>query len=374
MRNQLPLMPDPHWVNLKEIFHAAVALAPAERGAYLDRACDANASLRQAVESLIKSHDETGFVDEPAYQAAAAMLVDGTEFQSGKTVAHYKICSLLGEGGMGKVYLAEDQLLGRKVAMKFLPPSSVADERARKRLIREARAAATLDHPNICAIYEVGSDDNQSFIVLQYVEGETLAARLKPHPFELREALAIAMQVAEALAAAHERGIIHRDIKPENIMLTARVQVKVLDFGLAKVTRDQVILDHEAETATMLSTPGLVMGTVPYMSPEQVRGEDLDGRSDMFSFGAVLYELLSGRRLFEAKSIAEIISAILTAEPPPLIGLMRVSPRLERLVRRCLEKDPERRYPSKNEVVGELEEIRARVRKGTRGANWRNYH
>jgi tetratricopeptide (TPR) repeat protein/tRNA A-37 threonylcarbamoyl transferase component Bud32 len=303
-------------------------------------------------------------VDQAAYEAAAEMLMGDGKLTSGQTVGRYRILSMLGEGGMGKVYLAEDQLLGRKVAMKFLPPKSVADERARKRLIREARAAATLDHPNICSIYEVGSDGNQSFIVLQHVEGETLAARLKRQPLELREALAAAVQVAEALAAAHERGIIHRDIKPENIMLTARGQVKVLDFGLAKVTRDQVRLDHEGETATMLSTPGIVMGTVPYMSPEQVRGEDLDGRSDMFSFGAVLYELLTGRRLVEAKSVAEMISAILTAEPPPLVGSSAVSPRLEQLVRRCLEKDAVRRYPSLGDVVGELEGVRGEYESG----------
>ena len=360
-------MSDPHWQNLKDIFHAAVALPSAERSAYLDKVCGGDLPLRQAVESLLKSHEETALVDQPSYQAAADMLTEDGKLTAGQTVGRYRILSLLGEGGMGKVYLAKDQLLGRNVAMKFLPAESVADERARKRFIREARAAATLDHPNICSIYEVGSDGNQSFIVLQHVEGETLAARLKRQPLELREALAAAVQVAEALAAAHERGIIHRDIKPENIMLTGRGQVKVLDFGLAKVTRDQVRLEHETETSTMLSTPGMVMGTVPYMSPEQVRGEDLDGRSDMFSFGAVLYELLSGRRLVEAKSVAEMISAILTAQPPPLVGLRStISLRLERLVRQCLEKDAARRYPSMSDVVAELEEVRREYESGRR--------
>ena len=236
----------------------------------------------------------------------------------GQTISHYRIIEKLGRGGMGEVYLAEDLRLSRKVAIKFLPADVATDERARQRLLREAKTAATLDHPNICAIYEVGEEDSHSFIVLQYIEGETLAARLKRQRPELREALAIAAQVADALSEAHARGIIHRDIKPENIMLTTRGQVKVLDFGLAKMLRDPGILESDAQTGSMLSMPGMVMGTVPYMSPEQVRGEELDGRSDIFSFGTVLYEVFSGRRPFEAKSTAEVISAILTTEPPPI--------------------------------------------------------
>src|SRR5712691_1839103 len=207
---------------------------------------------------------------------------------AGTLIKHYEILSALGAGGMGEVYVAEDKRLGRKVAIKFLPAEVATDERARQRLLREAKTAATLDHPNICAIYEVGREGDHSFIVLQYIEGETLAARIKRHLPDLREALAIAAQVADALNEAHARGIIHRDIKPENIMLTPRGQVKVLDFVLAKVLRDSSII--EADTASMLSIPGMVMGTVPYMSPEQVRGEELDCRSDIFSFGIVVYE------------------------------------------------------------------------------------
>jgi serine/threonine protein kinase len=234
----------------------------------------------------------------------------------GQTLLHYRVVDKLGAGGMGEVYLAEDTKLNRKVAIKFLPPESVADEQAKRRLLREAQAAAALDHANICAIYEVGEAAGRSFIVMQYVEGETLAARLKRQPLGLREALTIASQVAEALSEAHARGIIHRDIKPENIMLTVRGQVKVLDFGLAKVMPEKAVADSQAETAEQLTTPGMMIGTVPYMSPEQVRGEALDGRSDIFSFGAVLYEMLSGRRPFEARSPAEVIAAILTREPP----------------------------------------------------------
>lgn len=259
---------------------------------------------------------------------------------------------------MGEVYLAEDQHLGRKVAIKFLPPEIANDERARQRLLREAKTAATLDHPNICAIYEVGQEGDCSFIVLQYIEGETLAARLRHHRPDVQEALAIAEQVAEALKQAHSRGIVHRDIKPENIMLTTGTQVKVLDFGLAKVVRDPQIVD--ADTASLLSMPGMVVGTLPYMSPEQVRGEELDCRSDIFSLGAVLYELLSGRKPFDAKSKAELISAILTVDPPPISnsGVARDSGGEEQLVHRCLEKNAALRYQTMSDLIADLRYLR----------------
>src|ERR1700674_10607 len=280
------------------------------------------------------------------------------------TFSHYHIIEKLGHGGMGEVYLAEDKQLGRKVAIKFLPREVATDERAKQRLLREAKTAATLDHPNICAIYEVGQEGDQSFIVLQYIEGETLASRLKRHLPDLREALAIAAQVADALNEAHARGIIHRDIKPENIMLTTRNQVKVLDFGLAKVLRDSSII--EADTASMLSIPGMGRGTVPYMSPEKVRGGALDCRSDIFSFGTVLYELLSGRRPFEAKSSAEVISAILTAEPPPISrsSLGHSGSAEEELIRKCLEKDAALRYQTMGDLIPDLQQIRREYETG----------
>ena len=279
-----------------------------------------------------------------------------------QTISHYKIVSQLGAGGMGEVYLAEDTQLGRRVAIKFLSPELVADERANKRLVKEARAAATLDHPNICSIYEVGEADGRSFIAMQYIEGETLDLKLKRTPPELKESLSIASQIAEALAEAHTHGIIHRDIKPQNIMLTARGQVKVLDFGLAKVMRGKAISDYEAETATLLTQAGAIVGTVPYMSPEQVRAEELDGRSDIFSYGVVIYELISGRRPFDAKSSAEIISAILTQDPPPLRGI--ATNRFARLVRKCLEKEPAKRYQTMEELIVELEQVKRESESG----------
>jgi serine/threonine protein kinase/Flp pilus assembly protein TadD len=277
----------------------------------------------------------------------------------GRTISHYCILEKLGRGGMGEVFLAEDTQLGRKVAIKFLPSEVATDERAKQRLLREARTAATLDHPNICAIYEVGQEGDNSFIVLQYIEGETLASRIKRHLPDVPEALAIAVQVADALNEAHAHGIIHRDIKPENIMLTARNQVKVLDFGLAKMMTDSSITG--ADTASMLSVPGMLVGTLPYMSPEQVRCEELDRRSDIFSFGTVLYELLSGRRPFEAKSSAEVISAILTAEPAPIgrSTLVHSGSAEEDLIRKCLEKNPALRYQTMGDLIPDLRQIRS---------------
>ena len=282
----------------------------------------------------------------------------------GRDISHYRILEKVGRGGMGEVYLAEDMDLGRKVAIKFLPPEVATDDRAKQRLLREAKTAATLDHPNICAIYEVGQEGGNSFIVLQYIEGETLASRIKRHLPDLREALAIALQVADALREAHARGIIHRDIKPENIMLAARNQVKVLDFGLAKVMVDSGVLG--ADTASMLSIPGMLVGTLPYMSPEQVRCEELDCRSDIFSFGTVVYELMSGRRPFEAKSSAGLISAILTSEPAPISRsiLMHSGAAEEDLIRKCLEKDPARRYQTMGDLIGDLQQIRDEYESG----------
>ncbi|HXI94239.1 MAG TPA: protein kinase [Blastocatellia bacterium] len=276
-----------------------------------------------------------------------------------ETISHYRIVEKLGAGGMGEVYLAEDTKLSRKVAIKVLPSESRGDQSAHKRLRREAQSAAGLDHPNICAIHEVGEEDGRSFIVMQYVEGETLAARIQRGPIELRESLDIAVQVADALAEAHSRGIIHRDIKPSNIMITARRQVKVLDFGLAKVIHPAMSLDSIAETESLLSEPGIIIGTVPYMSPEQVRGETLDARSDIFSFGAVVYEVIAGRQPFAAESAVATLSAILTHEAPPLARYADDVPEeLQRIVRKCLEKDRERRYQMMHDVTVDLENVR----------------
>ena len=280
-------------------------------------------------------------------------------------LGHYIIRAQLGAGGMGEVYLAEDTQLRRKVAIKLLPACALADDQARKRLVREARAAAALDHPNICAVYEVREADGQAFIALQYVEGETLASLIGRQPLDVPTALALATQVADALAEAHAAGIVHRDIKPQNIMVTRRGQAKVMDFGLAKLAPSVTPADPQAETQSLLTTPGAIIGTVPYMSPEQVRGEPVDPRTDIFSFGAVLYEMITGHQPFAAKTMAEIISAILTGEPPPLASYAIAPPAaLEQILRKCLEKDRERRYQTMREVEADLEIARRECERG----------
>ena len=212
-----------------------------------------------------------------------------------ESIAHYRIIKKLGAGGMGEVYLALDTKLDRKVAIKVLAPDFLAEENLKKRLVREAQAAARLDHPNICAIYDVNEADSFTFIVMQYIEGETLAEKMERQPLGVSNALAIAEQAAEGLDDAHAHGIVHRDIKPQNMMITPRGQLKILDFGLAKQMRSSDTVDNEAPTATLLSSPGLVVGTMPYMSPEQVKGEPLDASSDIFSLGVTLYEMLAGK-------------------------------------------------------------------------------
>jgi serine/threonine-protein kinase len=271
-------------------------------------------------------------------------------------VSHYRILEKLGAGGMGEVYLAEDLTLKRRVAIKFIQPRAAADPEAGERLLREARAAARLDHPNICAIHEVAEDGGRSFIVMQYLEGETLDRRIRARTLDLDQAIAIGTQVADALRDAHAHGIIHRDIKPSNIIVTPRGQAKVMDFGLARVAAAS---QPDAETEGPLTASDAVIGTVPYMSPEQVKGDRLDARSDIFSFGATLYEAVTGRRPFAGESPAATASAILTSDPAPLARYSPSVPdELQRIVRKCLDKDRGRRYQSAADLVVDLEHLR----------------
>ena len=277
-------------------------------------------------------------------------------------VGRYKILSLLGAGGMGEVFLAHDTKLNRNVAIKFLPPESVANEQAKRRFQREAKAAASLDHPNICGIFEVGEENGHSFICMQYVEGETLEHRVKRKSCDLSESLSIAIQVADGLAEAHAHGIIHRDMKPSNIMITTRGAVKIMDFGLAKQSQRAGVFSSEAETEALISAPGAIIGTLPYMSPEQVRGEPTDARSDIFSFGVVLYEMVTGLQPFATKSSAATASAILTSEPAPLARFCRDVPReLERIVEKTLRKDAEERYQTAKDLLIDLRTLKDEI-------------
>jgi tRNA A-37 threonylcarbamoyl transferase component Bud32 len=260
---------------------------------------------------------------------------------------------------MGEVFLAEDTSLRRKIAIKMLQSPFTTDEKARLRLVREAQAAAALDHPNICAIYEVDESDGHTFICMQYVAGETLETLIKHKSLDLGEILGISIQVADALVEAHARGIIHRDIKPGKIMITQRGSVKVMDFGLAKPFQPEGANQSEAETVRLISTQGTVIGTLPYMSPEQVRGDALDGRSDIFSFGVVLYELLSGLQLFAQKSTAATAAAILTSTPLALARSNKDVPaELERILGKTLRKIPDERYQAIKDLLIDLRSLK----------------
>jgi eukaryotic-like serine/threonine-protein kinase len=288
-----------------------------------------------------------------------------------ETIGQYRIIKKLGAGGMGEVFLAEDTFLNRQVAIKFLSPGKTNDVAAIKRLVREARAASRLNHPNICAIHEVRNDESGNYLVMQYVEGKSLDSILKTNRFEIREVLSIALQLANALAEAHAGNVIHRDIKPQNIMIDSRDQVKVLDFGLAKIeeqtNRDVLKIDSEsddasdsanAETISLLTNPNLILGTPLYMSPDHMQPEDLDARCDIFSVGVVLYEMITGEHPFLRKSVPSTISAVLTHQPAQLSSFRKdIPPRLERIVQKCLEKDKQLRYQSAAELSNDLSRL-----------------
>src|SRR6266480_6004823 len=279
-----------------------------------------------------------------------------------ESIAHYRIIKKLGAGGMGEVYLALDTKLNRKIAIKVLRPDSVADETLRKRLLREAQAAAKLDHPNICAVYDVSEVDSQTFIVMQYIEGETLAEMMEREPLRLTSALAIAEQAAEGLIEAHTHGILHRDIKPHNLMITPRGQLKILDFGLAKEMRSSDPVDNDASTATLLSSPGPAVGTMPYMSPEQVQGEPLDPCSDIFSLGVTFYEMLAGKHPFKDKSAAVTMSRIILGDPIPTEQFQaQVSPELQTLLSKMLSKDKAARYQNAQDLLTDLRQLPAKL-------------
>jgi len=343
-----------NWQRIEELFHEALQLEAAARAAFLSRECMGDEGLRKQVDSLIReSEDGNDFIDAPALSLGLKVIANGSAGSLvGQTISHYKIKRLLGEGGMGEVYLADDGRLERQVALKFLAPGLMGDEWAKEQLMREARAVARLENSNICAVHGIEQTDEHSFIVMQYVEGSTLSSLLRSGPLNLDRALNLAEQIVSALSAAHARGLIHRDIKPQNIMVTADEQVKVLDFGLAKFVQQQQEPGRADQSLTQTSQLGLIIGTVAYMSPEQTRGEVLDFRSDIFSFGIVLYEMLAGQNPFLRQSGPATIEAIKTDEPLSLTYFPgRPRDELMRILFKCLEKQPGRRFESTAQLL-----------------------
>ncbi len=289
---------------------------------------------------------------------------------SGEKLGPYEILSPLGAGGMGEVYRARDTRLGREVAIKVLPESFASDPDRLRRFEQEARTVAALNHPNILGVYDIGQHQGSPYMVSELLDGETLREKMQEGPISQRRALEYASQIAEGLAAAHNKGVVHRDLKPENVFITKDGRVKVLDFGLAKLARAEAGTSQPGDGATATvavhTMPGMVLGTAGYMSPEQVRGKEVDARTDIFAFGAILYEMLSGRRAFKGESSIETMNAILKDDPPELgTDQLRISPGLERIVRRCLEKEPARRFDSARDVGFALEAISGTSSTGT---------
>jgi serine/threonine protein kinase/Tfp pilus assembly protein PilF len=344
------------------IFHTALELDAAGRTAYITRACSGDPTLYAEVTSLIEAFEKSdGLLEQSFFNLGLEVLHhDSLQSLSGTSVGPYKILHPLGKGGMGEVYLAQDTRLDRKVALKFLSREFVGDNWAKRRLMREAQAIAMLDHPNICAVYGVEASDDHNFIVMQYIEGQTLGELIRTKGLKPDQVLVMARQIVSAIVEAHAHGIVHRDIKPRNIMVTPQEQVKVLDFGLAKTISKEKSLET-ADSISQLSQSGLLIGTVAYMSPEQLRGEKVDFGSDVFSLGAVLYEMAAGRNPHEHETNVEVISAILADSPPRLNTAAPFPHDFERIVRKCLEKDKRARYASAADLLSDLEILQQRA-------------
>jgi serine/threonine-protein kinase len=354
------------WQKIIDLADAASEFGIEEREAFLDKVCAGDDAMRSEVESLVAADQQTAsFIDDPAFGIAADLIAgDQPESLIGQMIGLYKITDLLGAGGMGEVYLATDTRLGRKVALKFLPAYFTNDKPSVRRFEQEARAASALNHPNIITVYEIGQSNGRHFIATEFVEGETLRHRLKRCPMTVAEVLDVATQTAGALAAAHQAGVVHRDIKPDNIMVRPDGLIKVLDFGLAKMSDEKRqmqsaggLLESRTDTRT-----GAVLGTPYYMSPEQARGLKADPRTDIFSMGVVIYEMLTGRKPFEGETNSHIIVAILEKDPP---AVSEVSPAVpsgfDDIVTRALQKDMAARYQTAADMLEDLKSLERRL-------------
>jgi eukaryotic-like serine/threonine-protein kinase len=357
-------MDEQRWRRIDTIFKSALELPTAERAAFLEAACAGDPSLRREVESLIDHERAEDFLDSPAVEEAARLLAAGRERSlEGQTVGPYKLLERIGAGGMGEVYSALHQRTARKVALKLLPARFTGDEQRVRRFRQEAQAVLALNHPNIVTVYDIEQVGETHVIASEFIEGETLRARARRDPLKLTEALDIAAQTAAALEAAHKAGVVHRDIKPENIMLRPDGYVKVLDFGLAKLVERRPAADSALPTAAAVNTdPGVVMGTVGYMSPEQARAESVDERTDIWSLGVVLYEMVTGVLPFKGKTSTDVMASILHDEPPALRRRAPEAPEaLEWIVAKTLIKERDGRYQTARELLTDLKRLKQRL-------------
>jgi serine/threonine protein kinase/WD40 repeat protein len=355
------------WSQVKRVFQAALTRPPEQRRSFVGDQCGEDDALLREVEVLLAAHERAGnFVERPAIEAVVSSSTFGglsgdvepveRVLEPGLRLGPYEVVDAIGRGGMGEVYRARDTRLGRTVAIKVLPAHVATNADLKQRFEREARALATISHPHICPVFDVGAQDGLDYLVMEHLDGETLAARLARGPLPLDQALRCAIDVADALDQAHRRGIVHRDLKPGNIMLTTRGAV-LLDFGLAKRTVAGAVTGLTAAglpTAPQTAA-GTILGTLQYMAPEQIQGKEADARSDIFGLGAVVYEMVTGIRAFDGDSAADVVAAVLEREPPPLSTRQPVTPRsLDRVVKTCLAKDPERRWQSAGDLEREL--------------------
>lgn len=353
------------WQRLQALFYEALELKPDARAEFLQKNCAGDPELQKEIEGLLDSTEKPmDFLQRPILVAAQEMIAEKPleRISPGTQLAHYKIVSMLGAGGMGEVYLAEDLRLRRKVALKILPPDLTPNDRDVRRFEHEAQAASALNHPNILTVYEFGQVDGLRFIACEFIEGKTLRQMMGTSRLEPNVVVDVAIQIASALTAAHASGIVHRDIKPDNVIVRTDGIVKVFDFGIAKLTEariEQTIRRRALAMAGATSEPGMVMGTAKYMSPEQARGVAVDSRSDIFSLGSVMYELITGRAAFDGETASDVIAEILKSDPPPPADFVPDVPyEIERIISKALRKDKETRYQSVKDLLDDLQNFK----------------